>query len=109
METTATFANRFPCISFLVELIYIAFNYLLNLIQPHAINSSICVSSFGKLRAFQVWMNINCQSPKFVTISFLLLADYFVQAAFLFHNVLCKYCRNKKQKEFQPSLDMSCQ
>lgn len=59
METTATFANRFTCISVLVEVIYIAFNYLPNLIQPHAINSSIRVSSFDKLRAFQVWTNIS--------------------------------------------------
>lgn len=108
METTVTVANRFPCISVSVELIKIV-NYLLNLIQPHAINSSIRVSSFDKLRAFPVWMNICCQSQKFVTISFLLLADYFVQAAFLLYNVLCKYCRNKKQKHFQPSFDMSCQ
>lgn len=95
METTVTVANRFPCISVLVEHIKIV-NYLLNLIQPHAINSSIRVSSFDKLRASPVWTNICCQSQTFVTISFLLLVDYFVQAAFLFFNVLCKYCRNKK-------------
>lgn len=100
METTATFANRFPCISVLVELIYVAVSYLLNLIQPHAINCSIRVSSFDKLRSFPAWTNI---SQKFGTTSFLLLVDYFVQAAF------CKYCRNKKQKNLQPSLDMRCQ